>query len=400
MTCAALVRQIILSGINLFAASRQAARLGRSALGHLRRRRLVNENEMKRIICFIAVCVCVLCASAQVFVESKIDSIQILIGEQTDITLSVTAKKGARVEMPAYKPSQYITPGVEVLSHSPADTSELDNGLVKVSKRYTLTSFDEKLYYLPPMKVNVDGKVYKSKSLALKVLTVPVDTLHPEKFFPPKDVQDNPFSWSEWEPAFWMSVVFVLVCVLTYYLWTRLKENKPVIARVRIIKKIPPHQRALKEIEGIKANRMAAQEDQKTYYTLLTDVLRKYIKERFGFNAMEMTSSEIISRLQQEGDKKMTDELKELFTTADLVKFAKYSTLINENDANLVNAVAFINTTKLENQPTVERVEPALTDTDKRSMRSRTVLKSTILALLVAGAALLAFVVYQVYLLI
>ena len=339
-------------------------------------------------------------ASAQVFVESKIDSIQILIGEQTDITLSVTAKKGARVEMPAYKPSQYITPGVEVLSHSAADTSVLDNGLVKVSKRYTLTSFDEKLYYLPPMKVNVDGKVYKSKSLALKVLTVPVDTLHPEKFFPPKGVQDNPFSWSEWEPAFWMSVVFVLVCVLTYYLWTRLKENKPVIARVRIIKKIPPHQRALKEIEGIKANRMAAQEDQKTYYTLLTDVLRKYIKERFGFNAMEMTSSEIISRLQQEGDKKMTDELKELFTTADLVKFAKYSTLINENDANLVNAVAFINTTKLENQPTVERVEPALTDTDKRSMRSRTILKSTILALLVAGAALLAFVVYQVYLLI
>ena len=339
-------------------------------------------------------------ASAQVFVESKIDSIQILIGEQTDITLSVTAKKGARVEMPAYKPSQYITPGVEVLSHSPVDTSVLDNGLVKVSKRYTLTSFDEKLYYLPPMKVNVDGKVYKSKSLALKVLTVPVDTLHPEKFFPPKGVQDNPFSWSEWEPAFWMSVVFVLVCVLAYYLWTRLKENKPVIARVRIIKKIPPHQRALKEIEGIKANRMAAQEDQKTYYTLLTDVLRKYIKERFGFNAMEMTSSEIISRLQQEGDKKMTDELKELFTTADLVKFAKYSTLINENDANLVNAVAFINTTKLENQPTVERVEPALTDTDKRSMRSRTILKSTILALLVAGAALLAFVVYQVYLLI
>ena len=355
---------------------------------------------MKRIICFIAVCVCVLYASAQVFVESKIDSIQILIGEQTDITLSVTAKKGARVEMPAYKPSQYITPGVEVLSHSAADTSELDNGLVKVSKRYTLTSFDEKLYYLPPMKVNVDGKVYKSKSLALKVLTVPVDTLHPEKFFPPKGVQDNPFSWSEWKPAFWMSVVFVLVCVLAYYLWTRLKENKPVIARVRIIKKIPPHQRALKEIEGIKANRMAAQEDQKTYYTLLTDVLRKYIKERFGFNAMEMTSSEIISRLQQEGDKKMTDELKELFTTADLVKFAKYSTLINENDANLVNAVAFINTTKLENQPTVERVEPALTDTDKRSIRSRTVLKSTILALLVAGAALLAFVVYQVYLLI
>lgn len=145
---------------------------------------------------------------------------------------------------------------------------------------------------------------------------------------------------------------------------------------------------------------MSVSEDQKTYYTLLTDVLRKYIKERFGFNAMEMTSSEIISRLRSEGDDKMTSELRELFTTADLVKFAKYSTLINENDANLVNAIEFINTTKQENQPVVERIEPKLSDTDKRNMRSRKALKYTIAGLSIVGFILLALVVYQVYLLI
>jgi len=350
---------------------------------------------MNRIIYIILLITCALQASAQVFVESKIDSIEILIGEQTDLTLSVTADKGAKVKLPVYKSNQYITPGVEVLDNSVADTSQLDNGLVKISRKYTLTSFDENLYYLPPMKVVVDGKTYKSKSLALKVLTVPVDTLHPEKFYPPKGVQDNPFLWSEWEPTFWLSVLFVIMCVLTYYLWTRLKENKPVIARVRLVKKIPPHQRALKEIEGIREKKMSMQEDQKAYYTMLTDVLRKYIRERFGFNALEMTSSEIIARLQQDGDKKMIDELKELFTTADLVKFAKYSTLINENDANLVNAVEFINTTKLENQPDIERVEPKLTETDKRKMRSRITLKTAIYVLLVMSAALLAYVVYR-----
>ena len=355
---------------------------------------------MKRIFCIILFVTCVLCTYAQVFVESKIDSIQILIGEQTNVTLSVTAKNGAAVKLPVYQPSQYITSGVEVLDVSDADTSQLDNGLVKITRQYTLTSFDENLYYIPPMKVNVDGKEYKSKSLALKVLTVPVDTLHPEKFYPPKGVQDNPFQWNEWEGTFWQSVIFVLVCVMTYYLWTRLKENKPVIAHVRIIKKLPPHQKALKEIEGIKQRRMSISEDQKTYYTMLTDVVRKYIKERFGFNAMEMTSTEIISRLQQENDQKMIDELRDLFVTADLVKFAKYSTLINENDANLVNAVEFINTTKLENQPTVERVEPNLTDTDRRNIRSRMTLKGTIIALSVGGLVLLAYVIYQITLLI
>ncbi|MDO4159965.1 MAG: hypothetical protein Q4D41_05880 [Prevotellaceae bacterium] len=355
---------------------------------------------MKHIFLTILLITCALAVSAQVSVESKIDSIQILIGEQTGVTLTVTAKKGSNINMPSFKPSQYITPGVEVLEDLAADTSHLDNGLIKVTKRYTLTSFDENLYYLPPFDVTVDGKKYQSKSLALKVLTVPVDTLHPEKFFPPKDVQTNPFDWSEWNTAFWLSVVFVLLLVIVYYLWTRLKENKPIIARVRIIKKVLPHQKALKEIEALKADKMSQSEDQKTYYTLLTDVLRKYIEDRFGFNAMEMTSTEIIARLQQEGDKKMIDELKELFTTADLVKFAKHSTLINENDANLVNAIDFINTTKQENQPTVERVEPKLTEEDKRSMRSRLTLKGIIIAIIVAAVVLLGFVVYQVYLLI
>lgn len=355
---------------------------------------------MKRIICIISLITCVLNLSAQVTVESKIDSIEILIGEQTDVVLSVTAKEGSNIKMPVFKPSQYITPGVEVLSDSKADTSQLDNNLIKVTKRYTLTSFDENLYYIPPMTVTVNGKKYQSKNLALKVLTVPVDTLHPEKFFPPKDVQDNPFQWSDWASSFWFSVLFVMMFVVAYYLWTRLKENKPVIARVRIVKKVLPHQKALNEIEHIKADRRLISEDQKTYYTLLTDVLRKYIKERFGFNAMEMTSSEIIAKLQNEEDKKMIDELKELFVTADLVKFAKYSTLINENDANLVNAIEFINTTKVENQPVVERIEPKLTETDKRNMRSRTALNTSIIVLVVAGIAFLAFAIYQVCLLI
>lgn len=340
-----------------------------------------------------------LMALGQVQVESRLDSMEILIGEQVHLTLSVAMQQGQKVEMPTYQYSQYITPGVEVLEMSAADTSELDNGMVRVSKQYTLTSFDENLYYIPPMKVRVAGKDYETKSLALKVLTLPVDTLHPENFYPPKDVQDNPFLWSEWSPLFWLSLLVLLLLALVFYLSIRLKDNKPIIARVRIVKKVLPHQRAMKEIEKIKEAHLSSSEDQKGYYTRLTDTLRKYIEERFGFNAMEMTSSEIIERLQQADDKKMIDELRELFVTADLVKFAKYTTLINENDANLVHAVEFINTTKQENQPTTERIEPTLTAQEVRSIRSRRTLKYTIIVILAIAFALLAYIVYRVYLL-
>ena len=71
-------------------------------------------------------------------------------------------------------------------------------------------------------------------------------------------------------------------------------------------------------IERIKAERMTASENQKEYYTQLTDALRQYINERFGFNAMEMTSSEIIEHLNANGNQEMMNELKRDFPNSRL----------------------------------------------------------------------------------
>ena len=160
-----------------------------------------------------------------------------------------------------------------------------------------------------------------------------------------------------------------------------------------------PHQKALQQIEQIKADKMVASENSKEYYTKLTDTIRKYIEERYGFNAMEMTSSEIIDHLMATQDENALSELRHLFLTADLVKFAKYSTLINENDANLVNAIDFINQTKLENEPQEETVKPQLSEEDQRSQKARRVLKSVIAAISVVCLALFGYVVYTLYLL-
>jgi len=149
-------------------------------------------------------------AAQQASVVSKIDSVSILIGQQAHLTVEVTARKGANVTFPRFKRAQQMVPGVEVVETSPENRSESDDQLT-VSKTFTLTSFDGKLYAIPGMKVKVDGKVYASNQLALKVLECEVDTLHPEKFFPPKDVQDNPFMWSEWSPLYWLGVLVMLV---------------------------------------------------------------------------------------------------------------------------------------------------------------------------------------------
>lgn len=354
---------------------------------------------MKRFTFLIALITSVLQISAQVQVEASIDSIQIFVGEQVHVTLSATAKEQSKVEFPQFKPTEYITPGIEVLGTEELESKQQDNGFVTRRMVYTMTSFDDTLYYIPPMKVKIDGKPYESKSLALKVLTIEVDTTNVDQFFGPKDVQDNPFQWSDWSLSFWLSVLFLLLLAVVYYLYLRLRDNKPIITHIRIVKRLLPHQKALQQIEQIKADKMVSSENSKEYYTKLTDTLRKYIEERYGFSAMEMTSSEIIDHLMATQDESALSELRHLFLTADLVKFAKYSTLINENDANLVNAIDFINQTKLENEPQEETVKPQLTEEDQRSQKARRVLKSVIAAISVVCLALFCYVLYTLYLL-
>ena len=160
---------------------------------------------------------------------------------------------------------------------------------------------------------------------------------------------------------------------------------------------MPPHTQALQEIERIKGDKQLRMTDPKAYYTELTDVLRTYMAERFGFNAMEMTSSEIIDHLLETNDKESINELKYLFETADLVKFAKHSPLMNENDMNLVNAVEFINHTKVEPDPNAKPEPTEITIEEKRSKQGRMVLLGSLIAIGIAMVVILFLVSKGIY---
>ena len=352
---------------------------------------------MKRNIISFLLVFMTLGTAAQVKVESKLSSVEMLVGQQVELSVSATADEKANVVFP----NEALLPdGVEFLGCVEIPDEKVEGGKVCHRRNYVLTSFQDTLYYLPPFTVKVDGKDYSANQLALKVLTVDVDTTDYDKYFGPKDVQDNPFDWEldDWAVPFWLSVVLLVLLAVMYYLYICLRDNKPVIARIRIVKRLLPHQKAMKAIEEIKAEKMVTSEDAKEYYTRLTDALRKYIEERYGFNAMEMTSSEIIDHLMKNADEESLSELRQLFLTADLVKFAKYSTLINENDANLVSAVDFINKTKIE-QPVSQRqvIQPQYTAEEQQTRKRRVALITTIAFVGYACLMVFAAIVYYIY---
>ena len=352
---------------------------------------------MKQVVITAFLFLLSLGVKAQGSVEAKISRVEMMIGEQAILSVSAISPKGAAVVFPEYHGDSTMVAGIEVLSHKDEPViAASEEGMECHVRNYLLTAFDGALYYLPPLAVQVGNKTIKTKSLALKVLEVEVDTTQMDKFFPPKDVQDNPFLWSEWSAALWLSILLMLECMLLLWLYVRLRSGKPIKISLKPIKRILPHQKAMEQIALIKASNLVSSENSKEYYTRLTDTLRKYIEERYHFSAMEMTSSEIIERLTSEQDAGGIGELKELFVTADLVKFAKYSTLINENDKNLLSAIDFINATKVEALPQQEQPKPQLTEQQQKVLFKRRWLRVVVVLLFVQILALLGYVVYQI----
>lgn len=339
---------------------------------------------------------------AQVQVDIRIDSLQLYVGEQTAITLEVTCDAGQKPQFPQYHTSllgdkiDNLVPGVEVIETCKPDTQQINEGKrMQISQRYIITSFDSALYYLPPMEVVVDTTTYKSNPLALKVICFDVDTLHVEQFAGIENIESLEFSWEDWHYTIFSSAAILLLVILIVLAAWWLSMGNPVIPLIRRKPKLPPHQVAMQQIQRIKDERSWATDDSKDYYTKLTDTLRTYIQDRYGFRAMDMTSTEIIERLTKENDSEALAELTELFQTADLVKFAKYTTAINENDAHLLTAIQYIDHTKQEVDPDAQDHEPLYTAEQRKEIGMKWALRIAIGLMSVAVAALLVITIIR-----
>jgi hypothetical protein len=279
-------------------------------------------------------------------IDVKIDNPDIFIGEQTVIQLTVTTDQGKLVYWPI--PLDTLMTGVEVLALSKPDSTTIDNNRLMIKQDVLITSFDEELYLLPPFKVIDDGDTILSNQVALKVSTIEVNVDAPEEFFDIKDVWKPPFVLADYYPLiFGILLILFMICVIGYII-QRLRKNK---ASVPLLKKdepkLPPHELAIRELNEIKLQKLWQQGRNKEYYTQITDTLRRYIHRRFDINAMEMTSYEILEIITRENDaQSVYDTLRQILQLADLVKFAKWRPLPDENDLSMAYAYLFVNQTK------------------------------------------------------
>jgi hypothetical protein len=79
------------------------------------------------------------------------------------------------------------------------------------------------------------------------------------------------------------------------------------------------------------------------------------------------------------------------------VKFAKHNPLMNENDANLVSAIEFVNNTKVEPDENEKQQPTEITIVEKRSLRTKLLLGAAIAAIAIVLVVSVVYVCNELY---
>jgi hypothetical protein len=288
---------------------------------------------------------------AQVTVKASIDSTHILIGDQIKLLLEIEKPKDLDIEFPQIPDT--FSSHIEVVNRSKIDTIKLDSKVrEKLVQSLSLTSFDSGIHQIPSFFFKMkDGKMLDSAAtmaLAFQVLTMKVDTTKG-----PVDIKvpySAPVTLKEIVPYILGVILIAAILFFAFYYIKWKKKKVPLFVKAEKPED-PPHVIALRELERIKAQKLWQHEKLKQYYSEVSDTIRLYIEKRFDVPAMEFTSAETIGTFRQNKnmiDDSALDELQHILSLADLVKFAKYSPLPDDNNLVLTNAYLFVNQTKKE----------------------------------------------------
>jgi hypothetical protein len=295
----------------------------------------------------------ILVASAEaqdVKVTASFDTSRIYIGDQIGFSIIVDQPADISLSLPFFKDT--LNKNIEIVTGPVYDSVRSTDNRLKIVEKYRVTSFDSGHYQLPPVFAELKNdkglKRFYSDYSQLEVLRVkiaPPDTT--VRIFDIIKPYRAPVAFGEILP--WILLLAIAVTAVWFLIRLIWKLKKPKTGLEPFVIRDPAHVVAFRELEKLRDEMLWQKGETKKYYTRLTEILRQYLEDRFRIFSLELTTSETLQELLKTGFKKdeSYNKLKEVLTGADLVKFAKYRPLQDENELHFENSWKFVQMTKV-----------------------------------------------------
>lgn len=286
-------------------------------------------------------------ASARMSIKATVDSTQMVMGQQMAIKLDIVDAAGSAAQVGIDKDA--YPPEVEVVDWVMGDTTDLGNNMVEMKRALVIQSFDSGVYTIPPFLMVNGPDIVRSNSLTLKV--TPVDVSDMSDINPlaqPAKFESKWYDWlPDWVTEYWLWMLFGVLVIIGGICAYLILTKKVAVNILPQKKRLPPDQIAFNRLNALREAQLWEKGQEKEYYTRLIDILRDYLQERFGINAMEMTSSQILKALSAHEETRMQHKyMQKVVEIADFVKFAKVRPMPDDNVRSFQNAMQFVEETR------------------------------------------------------
>ena len=277
-------------------------------------------------------------------VNAKIwtDTNKILIGDHLLLHIQIKATPPTDVIFPEFKDS---LGKFEIVRVNPLDTQKYGNA-VQFDKKVVLTAFDTGNLVIPSLNIlylkkntNQFASVL-TDSINIYVKGIEVDTTKDIKDI--KGIIEIPYTFWDYLPYILIVIGVVAIAYLFYFFLKRRKKTTGIEES-----KVPPHIEALEALKKLDKEKLWQKGYVKDFHIQLTEIIRRYIERQLSIAALEMISEEILQSLEQKrvADSALLAKLRRSFEISDLVKFAKFVPLPDENAFCLKTAFEFVDST-------------------------------------------------------
>jgi hypothetical protein len=303
----------------------------------------------KIIISVVSLLLVTLAIQAQnIRVTSAPDTTAILIGDHTGFTVTAELPAGISADLSAANDT--LAGKIVILRRDPRDTVVSGDGTTTITDRYLVTAFDTGSYSIPPFYAEVVSgdsvlRFYSDYSFldVRRPDVTPSDTT--DVIFDIVPPRNAPVTFAEIIP--WLVITLVAAAVI--YLLARFLPRNPLRRLVRPpAPKEPAHITALRDLQALRADELWQKGEIKEYYSRLSDILRRYIDNRYAISSPELTTDETVRMLHRASVTTPAQMalVKEILSVSDMVKFAKYIPDGGSNDVMHENAVRFVEETR------------------------------------------------------
>jgi hypothetical protein len=206
-------------------------------------------------------------------------------------------------------------------------------------------------YVLPALAATCTGPNATTQTLNTSSIFIDIQSVLPKDGSATdirglKPLVPQRFQW----PWKWIACTVALAAAgIGFWVWKKRRSRS-----LAHVPSLPPHETALAALNALRGISFSDPQQARMYFFSVSEILRTYIEGRYGLNATDLTSEEILSNVSLRHDvpREQRHHLRDFFMHTDAVKFASADPTEQRIHTTYEQALSFVENTLPQPEPT------------------------------------------------